>query len=132
MSTEIQAPFGLSPSGGIAAVTDPGTQVQQHLQSLVSTNPGERVMQPKYGIPLSSYVFGLSAQQVGSLVVADVQRAIQQWEPNVSVQNVWTTVSDTSEGNVAINVDYAPGAGLPSSAPVTTATVLVGGSVVGG
>lgn len=130
MSIEMQAPFGLTPSGGVAVVTVPGTQVQQHLQSLVSTSPGERVMQPTYGIPLSSYVFGLTAEQVSGLVVSDVQRAVQQWEPSVNLQQVQLMPSDTSEGMVAVNVNYSPGAAVTSSSVTSTATVLVGGSVV--
>lgn len=130
MARELAAPFGLTPSGGIAVVTAPGDQVQQHLQALVSTNPGERVMRPDYGVPLASYVFGLSAQEVTPLVAADVTRAVQQWEPAVNLRDVRTTASDTSEGMVAVNVDYSPGATVTASSVSATATVLVGGSVV--
>lgn len=129
--TELQAPFGLTPSGGIAAVSVPGDMVQQHLRALVSTNPGERVMRPTYGVPLSSYVFGLSASEVSTLVSADVARAIQQWEPSVNLQDVRALTSDTSEGLVAVDVNYTPGAVVTGSAVVSTASVLVGGSVVG-
>lgn len=131
MATELQAPFGLTPSGAVAVVTAPGDQVQQHLKCLVSTAPGERVMRPTYGVPLASNIFGLSAQEVGPLVAADVRQAIQQWEPNVSLQDVQLMTSDTSEGMVAVNVDYSPGAVATASSVTSTATVLVGGTVVG-
>lgn len=131
MARELQAPFGLTPSGAIAVVTTPGDMVQQHLKSLVSTNPGDRAMRPTYGVPLASYVFGLSADEVGPLVAADVQRAIQQWEPAVNLRNVQTMVSDTSEGLASVDVQYSPGATATSASTTSTATVLVGGSVVG-
>lgn len=132
MATELATPFGLTPSGGIAGFSVPGDMVQAHLQALVSTNPGERVMNPAYGVPLSSYVFGLSADQVGQLVVADVSRAIMRWEPAVNLQNVETMVADTSEGLVSVNVQYSPGAAVTGSTQVSTATVLVGGSIAEG
>lgn len=131
MSRELQAPFGLTPSGGVAVVTTPGDMVQQHLKSLVSTNPGERVMQPQYGVPISSYVFGLSAEEVGPLIASDVRQAIQRWEPAVNLQNVQTMLADTSEGLTAVDVQYSPGATVTSATTTSTATVLVGGSVVG-
>lgn len=131
MARELQAPFGLTPSGGIAVVTTPGDMVQQHLKTLVSTNPGDRAMLPTYGVPLATYVFGIGADQVGPLVSADVSRAIHQWEPAVNLQNVQTMLSDTSEGLVAVDVQYSPGATVTSSSTTSTATVLVGGSVVG-
>jgi phage baseplate assembly protein W len=131
MARELQAPFGLTPSGAIAVASIPGDQVQQHLTCLVSTAPGERVMRPTYGVPLAGDVFGLSADQVGPLVASDVRQAIQQWEPNVNLLNVQIMPSDTSEGLVAVDVQYSPGAVATASSVTSTATVLVGGTVVG-
>lgn len=132
MATELRAPFGLNPSGGIAAFSVPGDMVQAHLQSLVSTNPGERVMQPVYGVPLAQWVFGISAQTISPMVVSQVTKAIQKWEPSVNLQGVETQVADTSQGKVAVNVTYSPGVVATGSAQLTTASVLVGGTVVGG
>lgn len=132
MSTEILQPFQLTPSGGVAVTTVPALQVQQHLQSLVSTSPGERVMQPAYGVPLASYLFGLDKSQVSMLVSKDVQTAVQRWEPTVSIRDIRTVLADDSLGSLKINVDYSPGPTPSAGAPVQTATVLVGGSVIGG
>lgn len=129
MATELAAPFSLTPSGGVAAVSAPGDMVQQHLKSLVSTNPGERLMRPTYGVPLSSYVFGLSADQVSPLVSNDISRAIQQWEPAVNLQNVQLQTSDIAEGLVSVDVQYSPGVAVTDSTQVSQATVLVGGTV---
>lgn len=132
MATELQAPFGLTPSGGIAAFSVPGDMVQAHLQSLVSTNPGERAMQPTYGVPLAQYVFGISADTISPMVINQVTQAIQKWEPSVNLQGVQTEVADTSQGKIAVNVTYSPGVAATGSAQLTTATVLVGGTVLGG
>lgn len=131
MSTELAQPFSLTPSGGVAVVSDPGTQAQQHLQALVSTQPGERVMQPQYGVALAAHLFGLDAAQINAQVATDVQTAIRQWEPSVALQNVQIMASDNSLGVVGINVEYSPGAGVSQQARAQTATVLVGGKVVG-
>lgn len=130
MSTEIQTPFGLTPSGGIATTVNPSTQTQQHIQALVSTNPGERVMLPKYGIPLSSYVFGADADMVATAIGKDVSTAVSTWEPSVSLLDIIPVISDTSEGIAQVQIDYAPGATTNSLQSVSTATVLVGGTVV--
>lgn len=132
MSVEILQPFQLTPSGGVAVTTNPTTQVQQHLQVLVSTSPGERAMQPTYGIPLSNYVFGLDTNQTATAVSNDIATAVARWEPNVNVQDVRTLVSDTSLGILSIDVDYSPGSVAPSPSAVQTATVLVGGTIVSG
>jgi phage baseplate assembly protein W len=129
--SELQQPFGLTPSGGVAVVSDPGTISQQHLQALVSTAPGERVMQPRYGVPAASYLFGVDAAAADALLASDIGAAILAWEPSVALQDVQTSISDTTLGIAAINVMYTPGAGVSPQAQAQTATVLVGGGVVG-
>lgn len=130
-TTELAAPFALTPSGAIAVFATPADQVQAHLTALVSTSPGERVMLPSYGVPLASLVFGDTAAAVSMQVSQDVSTAIQQWEPNVNLMDVRTDISDTPEGLAGIRVEYSPGQSVTSTATVSTATVLVGGSVIG-
>lgn len=116
----------------MAVTTVPSQQVQQHLQCLVSTNPGQRVMQPSYGIPLANYVFGLDNNQMAAAVSNDISAAVAKWEPNVNIRDVRTLIDDTSLGLLSINVDYSPGAltVTGSSNAVQTATILVGGDVL--
>lgn len=132
MSTvELAAPFGLTPSGAIGVLNAPADQVQAHLTALVSTAPGERVMLPTYGVPLASLLFGDTSAAVAMKVGNDVRTAITQWEPAVNLMDVHTDVSDTPEGMAAVSVDYSPGSSYTSTSTVSTATVLVGGTVVG-
>lgn len=130
MSIELLTPFQLTSSGGVAVTTVPDQQVQQHLQALVSTNPGERVMQPRYGVPLADYLFGLDTDQTAAAVSNDISAAVVKWEPSVNIQHVRTLISDTSQGLLSIDVDYSPGSVAPSPSVVSTCTILVGGSVI--
>jgi len=130
-TTELAAPFGLTPSGAVAVFSTPADQVQAHLTALVSTGPGERVMLPEYGVPLASLLFGDTAAEIAMQVGNDVRAAITKWEPAVSLMDVQTDVADTPEGLAAIKVEYTPGALVTSTATVSTATVLVGGTIVG-
>ena len=131
MSTEILYPFGLSATGGIAVTTDPNVQASQHVNSLISTRPGERVMVPTYGIDLAGQVFG-DPDEVADAIVNDVTTAMQNWEPSVTVKSVSTAPGfDPATGLVQIEVDYVtPATGISSPTSVSTATVLVGGTVI--
>lgn len=132
MSSEIAVPFSLvSPAGTIATTGDPGAQTGQHVDSLVSTNPGERVMIPTYGVPLVSSMFR-NSDTVTEEIVNDVKTAMQQWEPSVVVANVSVIPGqDTVTGLVQVEVDYvSPATGIASAGSVSTATVLVGGTIV--
>lgn len=131
MATELAAPFGLTPSGGVAVFTVPGDQVQAHLTALVSIAPGDRVMLPEYGVPLTSLLFGDTAVDASQAAANDVRAAITRWEPQVNLMSVRTLLSDTPEGLTSIDVQYTPGTAVTSTSVVNTATVLIGGTVVG-
>lgn len=132
MSQEILTPFQLTPSGGIALTTDPRVQAEQHVASLVSTNPGERVMLPGYGVSLASLVFAPNNLIVTQTITADVTKALAQWEPSIIVNSVAPASSqDPTTGVAMVSVDFQTGAlpGTPGAAP-QVATILVGGTVI--
>jgi phage baseplate assembly protein W len=88
-------------------------------------------MAPTYGIDLAGQVFG-DPSEVADAIVNDVTTAMQKWEPSVTVQNVAIAPGiDSTTGLVQIEVDYAsPATGVNNPAAVSTATVLVGGTVI--
>lgn len=132
MSTELLTPFQLTASGQVAVTADPNVQAGQHVTSLISTNPGERVMVPAYGVPLASLVFASNDPVVVTTIQRDVTTALAQWEPSIIVKSVSPAPGqDPTQGAAMVNVDFQAGAqpGAPGAA-VQTATVLVGGTVV--
>lgn len=133
MSVEILMPFGLAPDGSIAVTYNPNIQAQQHLESLVGTSPGERLMLPTYGIPLKDAVFAPNEQSMVGVLTTQINNAVANWEPNIAVNavNVSDAVGDGS-GQGTIDLDWSiRSIQNPSSSGVLTATILVGGTVVG-
>ena len=134
MSTELLTPFQLTPSGAVAITTDPRMQAEQHVTSLVSTTPGERVMLPSYGVALAALVFAPNIPVVVATIEQDVTKALATWEPGIIVNSVSPAVStDPTQGVAMVNVDFQAGAvpGAPGAA-AQTVTILVGGVVIQG
>lgn len=132
MSQEILTPFQLTPDGAVALTQDPRVQAEQHVTSLVSTSPGERVMLPGYGVALQALVFAPNNIAVVATIQQDVVKALAQWEPGIIVNSVSPAAgTDQTTGIAMVNVDFQSGA-LPGApgAQAQTATVLVGGTVI--
>lgn len=128
MSTELQVPFALTPSGGVAVITDPDTQAQQHVTALISTRPGERVVLAQYGVDLLGSVFSPDPQAVAESLSNQVTSAMATWEPTITVDSV--TPAENNDMSIAqVNVEYSVAGSAPASG-VNVATVLVGGSVI--
>jgi hypothetical protein len=133
MSTEIVTPFSLDANGNVLVTTDPDLQIEQHLISLVSTDPGERVMLPNYGVPTDSYLFSINSDSAQEQILNAVTAAVGVWEPSVTVSDIsFGGNQDPDDSSLQIEIDWE-GGGIGSSSAssgVQTATVLVGGTVI--
>jgi phage baseplate assembly protein W len=106
---EILVPFNFKQGGGVSTTNDPDTQVRQHVDALMRTIPGERVMKPTYGVSLLPYVFdNISPAEVAAMqqLIAD---GFNDWIPTAQLKAL-TGVVGPSQGvspdTVIITVQY--------------------------
>lgn len=74
------------------------------LKMLLTTNKGERVMLPEYGTNLTMILFEFQGQGIESMVQQEVNDAITQWEPRVTLQ--FLEVQKVGEREVAVNATF--------------------------
>lgn len=131
MSEEILYPFQLDANGQIASTSNPNTQIDQHLLSLVSTQPGERVMIPNYGVPSFHALFSMNSEDNQGQLLSAIQTAVATYEPNLTVDVSFLNTPQNFDSEMDIEIDWtAENEFTSASSGVTTATVLVGGTVV--
>jgi phage baseplate assembly protein W len=133
MPTEIAVPFRLASDGTIAVETNPDRQIGQHVRALVGTQPGERVMLPEYGVPVSDLLFDPDSAFVAQEITRAVTAAFTIYEPGVVLQRA-IPVPDAGQQSLArIEVDYVrrDAGSSPSNlaSRTNTAVVRVGGTV---
>jgi phage baseplate assembly protein W len=80
--------------------------VASSLEILLSTTPGERVMQPLYGCNLSELLFESLDTRLKTLMVDKIESAILYFEPRVTLESVRLDDSRELEGFVLIEVVY--------------------------
>lgn len=130
MSQEVFMPFSLNADGTIAVTENADTQVRQHVISLVSTEPGERVMLPTYGVPVSSYLFTPNDFHMNDELNEKVHTAVRTWEPGIIVNDTMP-IPDANEVSLArIEVQYTRISSIGNPTGKTnTAIIHVGGEV---
>lgn len=74
----IHAPWKFDDRGQ-TAVADDALHVRQLVESLLFTNPGERVNRPDFGCGLLQLVFEPNSIELSSALQATVQAAIHRW-----------------------------------------------------
>lgn len=80
--------------------------IYESLWILLSTTPGERVMQPAYGCGLKAHVFDNLDESSFAVMRDLVEKAILFFEPRVTVENIDINDDDYLEGKVQLNIIY--------------------------
>jgi uncharacterized protein len=102
-------PHGLglvtSPAGRLDWVQGEVT-VQQALELLLSTRPGERVMRPDYGCDLHRLAFEPNDETTAGVAIFHVRRAIARWEPRVEILSLDAGPAAEDPGRLDVALEY--------------------------
>jgi Bacteriophage baseplate protein W len=97
----IAYPMRVEHNGLLAAARD-DDHIEQLIEQVLFTTPGERVNQPDFGTGLARYVFADGSVEIISAVQLLIQGALQQWLGNlIQIQAVQVS-SDEATLNVAV------------------------------
>ncbi|GJL65203.1 MAG: baseplate protein [Nitrospirales bacterium] len=91
-------------SQGVEMISDE-EDIQSSLAVLLSTDVGERVMQPKYGCNLHRLVFEPLDTTLQAYMKDVIKTAILYFEPRIILNNV-TLEPVSEEGRITIDIDY--------------------------
>jgi phage baseplate assembly protein W len=98
-------PLQVDRRGGIALARDE-TDIEQAIELILATAPGERPMRPEFGCGVHDFVFdSIDASTVGRMEVA-IRDALDRWEPRVAVETVEFDLSGVGEGRLMIDIGY--------------------------
>jgi uncharacterized protein len=98
-------PLQVDRRGGIALAKDEA-DVDQAIQLILSTAPGERPMRPEFGCGVHDFVFDtIDAGTVARMETA-IRAALDRWEPRIEVADVTFDLDHTDTGALLIDITY--------------------------
>lgn len=80
--------------------------IQESLRILLSTVPGERVLQPSYGCGLKRVVFEQVSENTITEIKDLIERAVLFFEPRISLTYIEVDTSQVYKGLMRIRLDY--------------------------
>ena len=96
-------PLQVDRRGGIALARDE-QDIDQAIQLILGTAPGERPMRPEFGCGVHDFVFDtIDAGTVGRMEEA-IRSALSRWEPRIEVRSVEFDVSQAVNGVLTIDI----------------------------
>ena len=80
--------------------------IKESLRILLSTRPGERVMQPSFGCGLRAKVFDTINESTITEIKDIIERAILFFEPRITLEDIDVATEDALEGRLNIQLNY--------------------------
>ena len=107
----VKFPFQFNVIGGTetsVAVSEKYDHINESIQQILDTSPGERVMLPEFGSRLRELIFEPNNAVLKALARVYVIDAIKRWEKRVTVKEVY--IDDSAEnlekGMLNIHISY--------------------------
>jgi phage baseplate assembly protein W len=98
-------PLGVDHRGAIALARGE-EDVDQAIEIIIGTAPGERPMRPEFGCDVHDLVFEtVDAAMVGRLETA-IREALDRWEPRVTVERIDVDLDRAAEGRLDVTIGY--------------------------
>jgi uncharacterized protein len=98
-------PLQVDPRGGIALSTAE-RDIEQAIQIILETVPGERVMRPEFGCRIHELIFASNNASTQGLIIRYVEEALERWEPRVEVREVEVTSDPNSGASLLVEIKY--------------------------
>ena len=121
MAFDASLPFRRDPISGFASIDDISDAVHQDLKILLLTAPGERTMDPLFGVGLKRFLFQPLTRSTLGDVEARIRSQVGKYLPFIAIVNIQFSsaldsaanaiVTDIDENLLGITISYSYGYG---------------------
>ena len=102
-----QVPLTLDSSSGYTSIKSLKKLVKQNFKMLILTNPGERVMEPEFGIGIRQYLFENFQSDVYARIDSRIREQTAIYMPIISIISIEFGTSDIEDNTLAIRLEYS-------------------------
>jgi len=120
-SLAVALPLHIDSSTGFKMIKDLKHLFKQNLKMLVLTNPGERVMAPKFGVGVKSYLFENFGHDTMAQLDNKIREQVRIYIPALQIQEITFGVTDPDNNHLGLQIRYSiPGVGASDFLEITT------------
>ena len=120
-SLAVALPLALDSSTGFKMISDIKSLFKQNLKMLVLTKPGERVMEPRFGVGLETYLFENFGQETMAQIDHKIREQASIYMPGIKIQSITFGNTDADSNYLGIQISYSiPGIAVSDLLELTT------------
>lgn len=112
MAFGVSLPITFDSSDGFTMLYSIRNTIKQNFKMLILTNPGERVMQPDFGVGIKQFLFSNFTSTYRADISAKIHSQVKRYMPAIVVQTIdYGSTEDLNR--ISIHIRYAiPDMGL--------------------
>ena len=102
----VKLPVALSDTDGIGLTTTIVETLRQNLKTLVLTNPGERVMEPGFGVGLEKFLFERFTESTYASIQEAIVEQVKTYMPQIAIKNFEVSTDGVDNSELRILIEY--------------------------
>ena len=100
-----QLPLSLDSEDGFAMIKDLKSNIKQNLKMLLLTNPGERIMIPRFGVGMRRYLFEVNSDDVYAQIDSRIREQVSIFLPYLQIKRI--KFSSDNENKISLTIFYS-------------------------
>ncbi|MAG25181.1 hypothetical protein CMI47_06340 [Candidatus Pacearchaeota archaeon] len=105
-SLAVKIPLTRDSIDGFAMIKDIRTLIKQNFKMLLLTNPGERVMEPEFGVGMRRFLFSNFTQETFNSIEADIRSQVAIYLPVISILEISFGMSEEHPNSLDAEIRY--------------------------
>ena len=117
----VKLPITRDSINGFTMLADFHSTIKQNLKMIVLTNPGERVMNPDFGVGIMSYLFENYNDNIFVEIENDIREQVARYLPVVIIKRILFDNTNQSTNTLGVSIEYLiPALGIKDLLEFTT------------
>jgi phage baseplate assembly protein W len=100
-------PLTLDSGDGYTSIKTLKTMIKQNFKMLILTNPGERVMDPEFGVGIRQFLFENFESDVYARIDEKIREQVNIYLPVVAISNLEFGRRGIDDNTLAIRIEYS-------------------------
>jgi len=120
MALGVELPITADSGDGFTMLYSIRRTLHQNFKMLILTNPGERVMEPNFGVGIKQFLFANYTSDYRAQISARIQSQVQRYMPAIVVRSIDYLDTNPDRHKLAIRITYSiPDVGIKDLLEIT-------------
>lgn len=106
-SISVRLPVVLDGTDGFGMITSIRDMIKQNLKMLILTNPGERVMEPEFGVGITQYLFQNFSDNVYAEIDNKIRQQVSDYMPMITIEEVNFYRLEPDSNKISLRLAYS-------------------------